>query len=148
MLTLEQVGYVLFEIPSNLLLKRLNPRIVLPSLAVGWGIAATMQGLVLSPHGFYLARFCSSPLLHSTITTNSDAVLGVSEAGLFPGCIFVISMHYKRSERHFRVAFLFGGAALAGASGGILAWAIDRMDGIGGRAGWSWVRTLKSDIND
>jgi hypothetical protein len=49
-------------------------------------------------------------------------------------------MYYKRRERHWRVAFFFGGAALAGAFGGVLAYAIAKMKGVGGEPGWSWVR--------
>ena len=48
-------------------------------------------------------------------------------------------MYYKRRERHWRVAFFFGGAALAGAFGGVLAYAIAKMRGVGGQPGWAWV---------
>jgi uncharacterized membrane protein YfcA len=47
-------------------------------------------------------------------------------------------MYYKRHERHWRVAVFFGGAAIAGAFGGALAYAIGLMDGVGGKRGWSW----------
>lgn len=48
--------------------------------------------------------------------------LGVTESGLFPGVVYYFSMWYKRSERQFRISLFFGGAALAGAFGGILAY--------------------------
>lgn len=47
-------------------------------------------------------------------------------------------MYYKRSERHWRVAVFFGGAAVAGGFGGVLAYAIGKMDGVGGKSGWAW----------
>ena len=65
-------------------------------------------------------------------------VLGVAEAGLFPGVIYLFSVYYRRHERSWRVAIFFGGAALAGAFGGVLAYAIGKMHGAGGRTGWEW----------
>lgn len=50
--------------------------------------------------------------------------------------VFYFSMWYKRKERQFRVALFFSAAAFAGAFGGILAWGIAHMDGVGGQAGW------------
>jgi hypothetical protein len=55
-------------------------------------------------------------------------------------------MYYKRRERHWRVAFMFGGAALSGAFGGVLAFGISKMHGIGGQPGWAWVSPLLSRI--
>ncbi|GAB1208517.1 hypothetical protein APSETT445_007268 [Aspergillus pseudonomiae] len=49
--------------------------------------------------------------------------LGIAESGLFPGVVFYLSMWYKRSEQHYRVALFFSAASLAGAFGGVLAWA-------------------------
>jgi len=63
--------------------------------------------------------------------------------GLFPGVIYLFSVYYRRRERSWRVAIFFGGAALAGAFGGILAYAIGKMDGVGGRRGWQWIFILE-----
>lgn len=59
-LALYFLGYVLFEIPSNLVLKRGNPAIVLPTLAVTWGTVSICQGFIVSKQTLYIARFCSS----------------------------------------------------------------------------------------
>ncbi|KAI5477758.1 MFS general substrate transporter [Pseudohyphozyma bogoriensis] len=120
-------SYVLFEIPAQIVLKKLNPRIWLPTITIAWGITATLQGLISNEKGFYAARF----------------FMGVAEAGLFPGVIFVFSMFYKRNERHWRVAVFFGGAALAGAFGGVLAWAIGHMNNVGTRPSWAWIFILE-----
>ncbi|KAF8645162.1 hypothetical protein AX16_007990 [Volvariella volvacea WC 439] len=122
-LALYFVAYVLFEVPSNIILKRFDPQLWLPTLTWLWGIVSLCQGVVTNQAGLFGIRF----------------LLGVTEAGLFPGVIYVFSVYYRRRERSWRVAIFFGGAALAGAFGGILAYAIGKMDGIGGRKGWEWI---------
>jgi len=66
-------------------------------------------------------------------------LLGLAEAGLFPGVNYYLSCWYKRSELGFRAALFFSAAALAGSFGGLLAAAIALMDGIGGLNGWAWI---------
>ncbi|KIJ17683.1 hypothetical protein PAXINDRAFT_111174 [Paxillus involutus ATCC 200175] len=117
------VGYVLLEIPANCSLKRFNPQIWLPTLTLVWGIVSIGQGLVSNQAGLFGIRF----------------LLGMTEAGLFPGVIYVFFVYYRRRERSWRVAVFFGGAALAGAFGGIFAYTIGLMDGVGGRRGWQWI---------
>ncbi|KAJ5227598.1 uncharacterized protein N7469_007604 [Penicillium citrinum] len=126
-LTLYFIGYVLFEIPANVVLKRTTPRIWLPTLTLVWGIVATLLGVVQNYSGYLSSRF----------------FLGVSESGLFPGVVFYLSMWYKRNEQHYRVALFFSAASLAGAFGGILAWGIAHMKGVGGYNGWRWIFILE-----
>ncbi|EFQ29621.1 major facilitator superfamily transporter [Colletotrichum graminicola M1.001] len=113
-LTLYFIGYVLFEIPCNIILKRTTPRFWLPSLTIAWGIVATLMGIVTNMAGFFVARF----------------FLGVTESGLFPGVVYYFSMWYKRRERQYRISLFFSAASLAGAFGGILAWVTDSHEGI------------------
>jgi MFS family permease len=94
------------QIPCNIILKRTTPRMWLPTLTVAWGVVATLMGLVENYAGFLASRF----------------FLGVTESGLFPGVVFYFSMWYCRRERQYRISLFFGGAALAGAFGGILAF--------------------------
>ncbi|KZT08305.1 MFS general substrate transporter [Laetiporus sulphureus 93-53] len=122
-LTLYFLGYVLFEIPSNIVLKRLTPRMWLPTLMVVWGIVSTLMGLVHNYGGLLAVRF----------------FLGATEAGLFPGVVYYLSCWYKRKEQHFRISIFFSAASLAGAFGGVLAYAIGKMNGIGHKSGWSWI---------
>ncbi|KAM7187995.1 Major facilitator superfamily domain containing protein [Naviculisporaceae sp. PSN 640] len=127
-LTLYFVGYVIFEVPCNIILKRTTPRFWLPTLTILWGIVATLMGVVTNLAGFFVARF----------------FLGVTESGLFPGVVYYFSMWYKRRERQYRISLFFGAAALAGSFGGILAFGIGHMKGIGGfKNGWHWIFILE-----
>lgn len=121
-LTLYFVGYVLFEIPCQIVLKKTTPRFWLPTLTLVWGIVATLLGVVQNMDGFFAARF----------------FLGVTESGLFPGVIYYLSLWYKRRERTFRVALFFSAASLAGAFGGILAFGIGHIS-VHGWIGWRWI---------
>ncbi|KAL5866563.1 hypothetical protein ACKVWC_010456 [Pyricularia oryzae] len=126
-LTIYFVGYVIFEIPCNIILKRTTPQLWLPTLTVAWGIVATLMGIVTNPAGFFAARF----------------FLGVTESGLFPGVVYYFSMWYQRRERQYRIALFFSGAALAGAFGGILAWGIGHMRGVVWANSWRWIFILE-----
>ncbi|KAF2261853.1 MFS nicotinic acid transporter-like protein Tna1 [Lojkania enalia] len=126
-LTLYFIGYVLFEIPCNIILKRTTPKFWLPTLTVAWGIVATLMGVTQNMASFFVVRF----------------FLGMTESGLFPGVVYYLSMWYKRSERQYRISLFFSCASLAGAFGGILAWGIAHMRNVGGYAGWRWIFILE-----
>lgn len=125
-LTLFFVGYILLEVLWNVILKRIGPKLWLPTITFCWGVVATLQGVVQynggqsGVAGFLIVRF----------------FLGLTEGGLFPGVVFYLSMWYKREERQFRIALFFAMASLAGAFGGILAYGISFMNGVGGYKGW------------
>ena len=119
--------YAAFEVPSNLLLKRLRPSIWLPLIMVAWGIVMTLMGIVQSYTGLLLARL----------------FLGVAEAGLYPGVAYYITLWYKRTEAQFRQALFFSAASVAGAFSGLLAYGIAKMDGVGGYEGWRWIFILE-----
>ncbi|KAJ0418652.1 major facilitator superfamily domain-containing protein [Aspergillus carlsbadensis] len=119
--------YVAFELPSNLLLKKLRPSRLLPLLMVAWGIVMTLMGIVQGYHGLLIARL----------------FLGVAEAGLYPGIAYYITLWYPRHLAQYRQAMFFSAASIAGAFSGILAWAIAKMDGVGNYAGWRWIFILE-----
>ncbi|KAL7892009.1 MFS general substrate transporter [Trichoderma sp. SZMC 28014] len=126
-LTIYFIGYVLFEVPCNIILKKTSPRLWLPTLTIAWGVVATLLGVVQNLPGFLVARF----------------FLGVTESGLFPGVVFYLSMWYKRKERQYRISLFFSAASLAGAFGGILAFGIAKMRGIVWSNGWRWIFILE-----
>ena len=104
-------------------LKRLRPSVWLPTIMVAWGVVMTLMGIVKSYHGLLIARI----------------FLGVAEAGLFPGVAYYITMWYSRKEGQLRQALFFSAASIAGAFSGLLAFAIAKMNGVGGLEGWRWM---------
>ncbi|GAA5943177.1 uncharacterized protein JCM15063_005226 [Sporobolomyces koalae] len=117
------VGYVVTETPSNVLLKRLRPSIYIPCLMVVWGIVMTLMGLVHNFAGLAAARLA----------------LGLAESGLFPGICLYLSCWYQRGETNLRIAIFFSSATLSGAFGGLLAYGLSQMHGVGGKPGWAWI---------
>jgi MFS family permease len=119
--------YILFEIPSNILLKRLNPHVWLSGCIVAFGVVMLGQAFVKSYGGLIATRF----------------FLGLAEAGVFPGSFYLISFWYKREESQKRFTVYWSSVILAGAFGGLLATAISKMDGMRGLASWQWIFLLE-----
>lgn len=122
--------YAAFEVPSNLLLKRLRPSRWLPTIMVAWGLVMTLMGIVQGYSGLLAARI----------------FLGVTEAGLFPGVAYYLTMWYTRGEMQLRQAMFFSAASVAGAFSGLLAFGIAKMDGIAGLEGWRWIFILEGIV--
>jgi sugar phosphate permease len=121
------IPYSFAEVPSNIALKLFRPSRWLPSIMVAWGIVMTLMCLVKSYQSLVVAR----------------VFLGLAEAGLFPGINYYICLWYPRSERSKRIAIFFSAASVSGAFGGLLAYGIERMEGVGGLHGWQWIFCLE-----
>lgn len=121
------VTYMLFEVPSNLVLKLFTPRRWIAFITVSWGIIATLMGLVNSYGSLLACRL----------------LLGTVEAGLFPGLNIYLTFFYTKNELALRVGYLFVSAAIAGALGGLLAYGIGHMDGVQGLSGWRWILIIE-----
>ncbi|GAA6027742.1 hypothetical protein JCM8097_008011 [Rhodosporidiobolus ruineniae] len=117
------VGYVITEVPSNIFIKKLRPSRFIPAIMIIWSIVMTLMGLCTNFGGLVAARF----------------FLGLSESALFPGICYYLICWYKREESQLRISIFFSSATLAGAFGGLLAYGIGFMGGIGGKGGWSWI---------
>ncbi|QPG94692.1 hypothetical protein C2857_006737 [Epichloe festucae Fl1] len=117
------VSYALFEVLANFLLKKWKPSRFIPCIMIVWGFCMLGMGFVKNWSGLMAARW----------------FLGLAEAGLFPGVNYYLSCWYKRNEFGVRAAIFFSAAALAGSFGGLLAAAIQKMDGLRGIAGWAWI---------
>ncbi|KAI6109499.1 major facilitator superfamily domain-containing protein [Pisolithus sp. B1] len=132
-LTLTLIPYIAMELPSNLILKRVGPDRLLPAMVTLWGIIAAMQGLVTDYTGLLLCRF----------------FLGFAQGRLksvasFQGLALYLSSFYPRERLQIRITAFFASASLTGAFSGLLAAAITKMDGIGGKPGWAWIFILVS----
>lgn len=117
------VAYGLFEAPSNMLLKKLRPSRWIAILMFGWG--AIGMGLA-GAHNYAtvaVLRF----------------LLGVFEAGLFPGLVYYLTFWYKSDERSIRVALILASATLAGAFGGAIAYGVGHIDQAHGLSAWRWL---------
>ncbi|KAG2075432.1 MFS general substrate transporter [Suillus decipiens] len=121
------IPYSFVEVPSNIALKLSRPSRWIPSIMVAWGVVMTLMCLVRSYHSLVVAR----------------AFLGLTEGGLLPGINYYICLWYPRSERSKRIAIFFSSVSLAGAFGGLLAYGIERMEGVGGLHGWQWIFCLE-----
>jgi ACS family tartrate transporter-like MFS transporter len=122
------LSYSVFEIPSNLLLYRYGARRWLARIMISWGLVSAANAFVIGPHSFYAARF----------------LLGLAEAGFFPGVTFFLAAWFPAQYRTRILAwFLIGipASALIGAPVGSM---LLQMDGILGLAGWQWVFILLS----
>ncbi|KZL73165.1 major facilitator superfamily protein [Colletotrichum tofieldiae] len=105
------IVYLLVEVPSNIILKRVGPRFYLPFLVVGFGLVSLCTAFVTSFDGLVVAR----------------AILGIFEGGAMPGFSFFLSSFYKREELLFRLGIFISSASLAGAFGGLLAAGLSRI---------------------
>ncbi|KAL6887764.1 major facilitator superfamily domain-containing protein [Trichoderma longibrachiatum] len=121
------VAYAVFEVPSNILLKKLRPSRWLAFLMFCWGVITMCMGATNSFGSVTGVRF----------------LLGVFEAGLFPGLVFYLTFWYRYTERSVRVAFILASATLAGAFGGAIAYGIGHMNQVHGLAGWRWLFILE-----
>ncbi len=117
------VGYAIFEVPSNLLLHKVGARWWLARIMVSWGIVATCFMFVQGPTSFYILRF----------------LLGVTEAGFFPGVILFLT--YWIPARHLSRArgYFYMGIALAGILGNPLSGSLLELDGLVGLRGIQWM---------
>ncbi|KAF2831055.1 MFS general substrate transporter [Ophiobolus disseminans] len=121
------VSYIAFEIPANIIMKRVKPHIFMSSCMFCFGLLVTMQGFTQNFGGLITTRF----------------LMGFAEAGVFPGCFYLMSMWYKRDEAQRRFSFFVSAATFAGAFGGLLATGIGHMDGIRGYHAWRWIFILE-----
>jgi ACS family tartrate transporter-like MFS transporter len=116
-------GYLLFEVPSNLLMERVGARLWIARIMIGWGLVSASMLLMRSATAFYIMRF----------------VLGVAEAGFFPGMILYLTYWFPASQRAKAIAQFMTATAIAGVIGGPLSGSLLALSGTWGLAGWQWL---------
>jgi MFS transporter, ACS family, tartrate transporter len=121
------IGYFLFEIPSNLILHRVGARLWIARIMVSWGLIAAAMMFVVGPKSFYMLRF----------------LLGLAEAGFFPGVILYLTYWFPEKYLARTVALFMTATPLAGVIGGPVSGALLDMHGSGGLSGWQWLFLLE-----
>lgn len=123
------VGYFLFEVPSNIILHKMGARVWLCRVLVTWGIVSGCTALARSPWEFYTIRF----------------LLGVAEAGFFPGMVLYLTYWFPSHRRAKMVAIMMAGNPVSGIIGGpISGYILQRFAGKLGIAGWQWLFILEA----
>ncbi|MGH9771614.1 MAG: MFS transporter, partial [Candidatus Acidiferrales bacterium] len=123
------IGYFLFEVPSNIVMYKVGTRVWIARIMVTWGIVSACTLLVKTPAQFYGVRF----------------LLGVAEAGFFPGIILYLTYWYPAHRRARMVATFMVAIPLSGILGGpISGFIMQFLAGKSGLPGWKWLFLLES----
>lgn len=123
------IGYFLMEVPSNLALHRFGARKWIARIMVSWGLISASMIFVKTPAVFYALRF----------------LLGVAEAGFFPGIILYLTYWYPASRRSKITALFMTGIPIAGVVGGPLSgWILQRFNNVNGMPGWQWLFIIEA----
>ncbi|EJM68657.1 MFS transporter [Pseudomonas sp. GM55] len=116
------IGYALFEVPSNILLQKVGARIWLTRIMLTWGLVAAGMAFIQNETHFYILRF----------------LLGVAEAGFFPGVIYYFTRWLPGAERGKAIAIFLSGSAVASLISGPLSGLLLQIEGLG-LHGWQWM---------
>jgi MFS family permease len=117
------LGYFLFEIPSNLILEKIGARRWIARIMMTWGLIASAMMFTNSPSVFYTLRF----------------LLGVAEAGFFPGIILYLTYWFTAAERARIVGLFMTAIPISNIIGGPLSGQLLQLNGLGGLQGWQWL---------
>ncbi|WP_370678196.1 MFS transporter [Pleomorphomonas sp. PLEO] len=120
-------GYVVFEVPSNLILRRVGARLWISRIMISWGLISVLMAFVHSEATFYLCRF----------------LLGVAEAGFLPGVILYVNQWLPPQDRARALSVLAASTAVAGLVGSPLSMSLLGLDSTWGLRGWQWLFVLE-----
>jgi MFS family permease len=121
------VGYCLFEIPSNVVLYRVGARIWLSRIMISWGVMSAATSFAVGPNSFYVLRL----------------LLGIAEAGFFPGVAFYLGTWFPAQYRARMIAWFMVAIPVSSVIGGPISGWLLGLDGVGGLAGWQWMFLLE-----
>jgi sugar phosphate permease len=118
------IGYFFFEIPANMMLRKLGARRWLGPIMIVWGVVSACTLFVKGVYSFYAVRL----------------LLGVVESGFFPGVILYLTFWYARKHRAKMVAVFMTGIPVSSVvASPISGWILKNMNGLGHMAGWQWL---------
>ncbi|OAG05531.1 MFS general substrate transporter [Paraphaeosphaeria sporulosa] len=123
------VPYILWDVPSNLVIKHLKAGYYLPGILIAWGLVSMCTGFVKSYAGLLVARF----------------FLGLAEGGLLGGMLVYLAMFYRRHQMLYRITLFYCAAPLSGAFGGLLATGLAKIQ-TGGYNGWPFIFFVEGAI--
>ena len=122
-------GYFLFEVPSNLLLEKVGARVWIARIMITWGLVSACMALVGGTTSFYTVRF----------------LLGVAEAGFFPGIILYLTYWYTSAERARMIGLFMVAVPLSSVIGApVSSLILQNFGGVAGLAGWQWLFILEA----
>jgi ACS family tartrate transporter-like MFS transporter len=121
------VGYIAVQVPSNLMMLRLGARVWIARVVVAWGIVSAASAFVVGPYSFYAMRL----------------LLGITEAGFFPGAILYLSLWFPARQRALAIAAFMAAAPLSTAVGSPISGALMELPTILGVANWQWLFILE-----
>src|SRR5215831_17331373 len=121
------IGYSLFQVPAALILDRIGARRAVFFILAAWGVISATNAFVQNATEFYAVRF----------------LLGVAEAGFFPGMIFYLTLWFPQSYRARLIAAFYSAIPLSLVIGGPLSSLILQLDGFLGLHGWQWLFLLE-----
>jgi ACS family tartrate transporter-like MFS transporter len=122
------LGYALFEVPSNIVLARVGARRWIARIMISWGIISGLMAFAAGPTSFLVLRF----------------LLGVAEAGFFPGIIYYLTTWFPARYRGRVISALFLAVPVSNAVASVISGAILEMDGTLGLRGWQWVFIIEA----
>jgi len=123
------LGYFLFEVPSNILMHKVGARVWIARIMITWGILSAAFMYVETPMQFYVLRF----------------LLGLAEAGFYPGIILYLTYWYPSHRRAKVIAVFMSGIPVAGILGNPLSgWIMDAFHGTTGMHGWQWMFVIEA----
>ncbi|OHX00003.1 major facilitator superfamily transporter [Colletotrichum incanum] len=125
------VGYILGQIPSNMILTRVRPSWYMGGFMMAWAVVSALTAIVKDYKGLVLTRF----------------FLGVVEAPYYPGALYILSIFYTRKELATRISVLYSGNILATAFAGLIAAGVFHgLEGVNGLEGWRWLFILQGAV--
>lgn len=123
------LGYVLFEVPSNVIMHKVGARLWIARIMITWALISGAMALVSTPMSFYILRF----------------LLGVAEAGFIPGVLLYLTYWFPANRRGRIIAIFLAAIPMASIFGGPLSgWILNRASGAYGLSGWQWLFLLET----
>jgi ACS family tartrate transporter-like MFS transporter len=121
------IGYIAVQVPSNLILMRVGARAWIARVVIAWGLVSAASAFVVGPYSFYAMRL----------------LLGITEAGFFPGTLLYLSLWFPARQRALAIAAFMAAAPLSTAVGSPISGALMEMPRLLGLANWQWLFILE-----